>query len=836
MRAAFYWFRATRRRTWRSALAVALIAGLLGAVALAALAGARRTSSAYGRYLAATRASDAFVNVPGAAPGFPLTEPLTLIARLPGVIASAGYVGLAANPVVHGRVDDSFTTNNLIGSDDGPSFTADGFGQDQMTVLAGRLPASGSTGQIALTPLIARLFGVGVGGRVTYQMYRQDPTTFQTYLDGRRTFLVTAIVDIAPVLVDQADETEGGILPPSATRKLLTSYEFAWVGVRLARGTAGIPQLQHHLATLATEVQRQVLLRTHQQLPGLTFNITRSDIIRDEVQQAIRPQAVALAVFGLIAAAAMLVLVGQGLAPILSRARPDVAAARALGATRVQAAVAIALPGGVAIVTGMILAVAGAVALSPLAPIGPVRQFDPARGAEADGLVLGAGTAALTAILLGLLAIMATRASVSRPADGAARVSAIARTTARSGLPAPAVVGSRNALQLGSGTRAVPIRSTLLGSVAAVTAVTAIAVFGASLGGLINHPARYGWNWDVLLQAEGGYGNWSPSVMSRLVDRQPAVAAWSSFGFAQVPIDNTVVPVLGLERNRGSVEPPTTGGRPLSGDDQIELGTVTLRQLGKHIGDTVTVGAPPYRRSLTIVGTVTLPSFGVALTDHVSLGRGAMLSERALLAIEGSATANPSSAAAASQVLPSAVAIDLVPGTSAAQRARLVQQITSANPDGTPGGTYEMGGHLANAIVNAAKMGDQPLALALGLAAAAIASLALTVLASVLRRRREYALLKALGMTRTQIRGIVVWQTSIILTVAAVIGGPLGVAVGRWSWVNFADSLGVAPVTDIPLPALLLGFAALLLAGNLLASGPARIAARTPPAAILRTE
>jgi hypothetical protein len=58
----------------------------------------------------------------------------------------------------------------------------------------------------------------------------------------------------------------------------------------------------------------------------------------------------------------------------------------------------------------------------------------------------------------------------------------------------------------------------------------------------------------------------------------------------------------------------------------------------------------------------------------------------------------------------------------------------------------------------------------------------------------------------------------------------------RWSWVNFADSLGVVPVTDIPLPALLLGFAVLLLAGNLLASGPARIAARTPPAAILRTE
>jgi hypothetical protein len=36
---------------WRPALAVALVGGLLGAVALAGVAGARRTSSAYGRYL-----------------------------------------------------------------------------------------------------------------------------------------------------------------------------------------------------------------------------------------------------------------------------------------------------------------------------------------------------------------------------------------------------------------------------------------------------------------------------------------------------------------------------------------------------------------------------------------------------------------------------------------------------------------------------------------------------------------------------------------------------------------------------------------------------------------
>ena len=52
MNAALYYWRATRRRALRRAVVVALVCGLLGTVALGALAGARRTDSAYGRYLA----------------------------------------------------------------------------------------------------------------------------------------------------------------------------------------------------------------------------------------------------------------------------------------------------------------------------------------------------------------------------------------------------------------------------------------------------------------------------------------------------------------------------------------------------------------------------------------------------------------------------------------------------------------------------------------------------------------------------------------------------------------------------------------------------------------
>ena len=63
-----------------------------------------------------------------------------------------------------------------------------------------------------------------------------------------------AIVDIPPVLVDQADIDEGAIVPPGATRQLARFYEYAWVGVRLAHGAAGIPALQRQLSGLSRQL------------------------------------------------------------------------------------------------------------------------------------------------------------------------------------------------------------------------------------------------------------------------------------------------------------------------------------------------------------------------------------------------------------------------------------------------------------------------------------------------------------------------------------------------------------------------------------------------------
>jgi hypothetical protein len=795
-------------------LTVALIGGLLGTVALGALAGARRTASAYGRYLASINASDVFVDIPG-----PSLPAIPRIAALPGVRESAAWVGLAAYPVIHGRVDDSFAASDLVGS-----FNGELFRQDRMTVLAGRLPRLGSVGEIALTPAAAREFGVGVGGRVTWQFYGIRLPSGTPYPAGRSTFVVTGTVVVPPVLTDQFDDVpNAAVLPPAATARYLRGqFQYAWVGLRLTAGAAGIPALQSEIDGLHNS--------------QLLFSIRRMDIVHNEVQQAIRPQAVALAVFGVLAALAMLVLVGQGLAQLLSRSAGEVSVLRAVGAARGQAALAAGLEGGIAVVAGVVLAVVGAYAVSPLAPIGPVRRFDPARGFEADPLVLAGGGVVLALVLLGVLSLLAWRAVRPAGRKPAVRPSVIAVAAAAAGLPVPAVIGARHALERGSGPRPAAVRASLAGSAAAVTAVVMAAVFGASLNGLVSHPARYGWNWDLLIQAEGGYGNWKPAVMDRLVDHQPGVTGWSQFGFSQVLIDGREVPVMGLQREVGSVGPPTTSGHPLAGPGQIELGTSTLRQLGKQVGGQVRVGTGKTARNLTIVGTVTLPSFGLIFADHVSLGRGALLPESTLLAIQDVTAGVPSQrAAAAFPAFPSAVAIDMAPGTSADAR-RLVSRIASADPDGSPGSMYPLGPQRGAAILNAAQMGSQPLALAMGLAAAAVLAVALTVLASVRQRRRQLAMLKALGLRRGQLRAIVAWQVSIILVIAAAIGVPAGVAAGRWAWATFGGVVGFVPASIVPVLPVVLGFVALLAAGNLLAVVPALIAARTPPAVALRAE
>ena len=99
-------------------------------------------------------------------------------------------------------------------------------------------------------------------------------------------------------------------------------------------------------------------------------------------------------------------------------------------------------------------------------------------------------------------------------------------------------------------------------------------------------------------------------------------------------------------------------------------------------------------------------------------------------------------------------------------------------------------------------MGTTPAILGAGLALGAVSALALTLVASVRRRRREFALLKTLGFVRRQLAAAVAWQSSIAVAIGVLIGVPVGVLLGRILWDLFAHEIDALPMPDVPGPPL----------------------------------
>ena len=133
-------------------------------------------------------------------------------------------------------------------------------------------------------------------------------------------------------------------------------------------------------------------------------------------------------------------------------------------------------------------------------------------------------------------------------------------------------------------------------------------------------------------------------------------------------------------------------------------------------------------------------------------------------------------------------------------------------------------------------MGTTPALLGLALALGATSALGLTLVASVRRRRREFAMLKTLGFTRRQLAASVAWQATISVGIGVVIGVPCGIVAGRFLWDLFADQIYVVPDPAVPI-ALIVGIGlGALVAANLVAALPGWVAARTRTALLLRAE
>ena len=169
-----------------------------------------------------------------------------------------------------------------------------------------------------------------------------------------------------------------------------------------------------------------------------------------------------------------------------------------------------------------------------------------------------------------------------------------------------------------------------------------------------------------------------------------------------------------------------------------------------------------------------------------------------------------------------------------AAAARLTAAVTKA---GCPIGAYAVtSDQRPGDIKNYAEIRDTPLLLAAVLALLAVGTLAHVLLTGVRRRRRDLAVLKTLGLVRSQVLRVVAWEATALAAAALLAGLPLGILAGRWAWVMFAGSAGVSGLADVPVPLVLLAVPVTLALGSIIAAVPGWDAARVRPASILRTE
>jgi hypothetical protein len=807
MSAVWYWSVRSMRRKARAYVGAAVLLALIGGLTLASFAGARRTASAYPRFRQAGGALDVQVN----AGDFEAQNP-EVAGQMPGVIASATYLAFLGGPLMANGEPDFNSTGEIVGSLDGLYFT-----RDRFAVTTGRMPDLSRPDEVVINETLASQ-GMELGYRFDLGIF--DPAQEEAVYSesppppvGVQNVTVVGI-GLFPNEVVQDDTDRYGrlLLTPAFTEQFRDYVTYAWTAVEVEGGAAGVERFKRdYLAALP---------------PGAPASFRETAGVVARTQVAVRPLAVALAVFGALAALATLLLVGQALVRLVRSDRDDVATLRALGAGPLLLS-GITAPGVVlTIVAGALGAMGTAAALSPLAPIGPMRRVEADPGVSFDWTVLGLGTC-----LLALVLVLVTVAAGVRQAPhrqhvlagvAAGRPSALARALSTTRLPVPAVAGVRMALESGGGRSAVPARAALGGAIVAVMALVAALVFGTSIGSLVDKPRQYGWDWDLTVMDEVGYGDIDTDKAAELLDDDPAVAAWTGVYFQSVDLDGADIPAIGVQPG-APVTPPMLSGRPVQGRGEVVVGSRTLAALGKRVGETVVLAPGEEARPLRIVGTAVFPTVGPLIGAYTSLGDGAMMQYDQIPGWDEISAG------------PKALFIRFAPG---ADRDAATERI-GAGVEGIgvfPGSAVPLPVQRPAEIVNYAAMGSTPALLAAVLVVAAVASLGLTLASGVGRRRRDLSILKALGFTRGQVSSTVVWQSSIIVAAGLLAGVPLGIALGRWLWILFAERLPVLAQPAVPVLALAGVGCALMLLANVVAAVPARVAGRTPVASILRSE
>ncbi|MCA1833853.1 MAG: hypothetical protein LC750_14220, partial [Actinobacteria bacterium] len=386
--------RAELRSGWKTMLALGILVGIAGGLVIGAVAGARRTDSAYDRFIAASNTAQVLMPNGGAIFGFAEID-FDKVVAFPEVADSARLSFLIAS----GRTSNGVEFLPIAGRNQFVPFVS-GDGKfdrvlNRMRAVTGRLPNPRATDEIAISYSFATRYHVKAGDTFMLQLFQPSDLQHVTIFPvGTGSRVLTHIVGV---------EAAPGELPPGngyPPIHLTTAFYD-----RYARGMAAFDALA-------------VKLKSDADLPAFRDRVDREGItpgprgVRtiqlfssiDEgkpVQRSIHVQAVALWLLALLGGISALLIVSQTLSRQASLESGDNETLRGLGMTGANLR-NVALIRLVAIaLLGSMVTVGVAFALSPLTPIGLAHIVEPRHGSSFDVVALGAG-----AVLLALLVVV----------------------------------------------------------------------------------------------------------------------------------------------------------------------------------------------------------------------------------------------------------------------------------------------------------------------------------------------------------------------------------------------------------------------------------------------
>jgi hypothetical protein len=735
-------------------LGLAVLAAVSIAAVLATLAGSRRADTSFDRFLASSRSGDALYFLPGAG-----TEVMDALRSIEGVEIVAPFTYVAAYPE---GVDEAFAQEG------GAFVSLDGqwlVDVDRPRVLEGRSLDGAGAQEMVVNEVWARSVGAGPGDVVRMRTISPEQAVGEDAGDEPAGPVIDmTVIGIVRAPLDISANAGGAIayLPVAFADRYEGEVGFVSGGasIVLAEGTSGFERF----AAAAQSVSDSPEVAVDAAAAGYAG-----------VGDAIDVQVVALRVIAAVLALVGVVIVGQAAGRRVAANSAAVPSLRAVGFTRGQLAATLLAPIVPIAVASALGGALLAVAASPLFPRGLARAADPSPGVRVDLTVLVVGGLAAMVLLLliaGVAVLRLVLAGNRGPGRSTPRLS-FADRLQRLGLPVTAVQGVRYATTRGIEGAPVPVGAAIASIAVGLTGVLAAIVFGSSLGRVIDSPARHGVPFDA--QARLGLDIDPDERSAEDVAADPAVARLTEVDYADgVVIDGEGIPGYGIRAIEGPPAVTVVDGRPPARMDEAMLCSDSMERLDASIGSMIDGAGVDGPVPLRVVGRCL-----VAIIADGDYDQGIVLTQDGLRQLE----------------------------TDSLEREYFIGWARGADIDGATerlrGAGLAVGGASPpSAIINLEGARGYPGIVIALLAIVAAGGLAHAVTTTGRRRRRDLAVLRAIGFTRAQTAGVLLWQAAILVVIGLGIAVPLGIAIGRAGWRIEARSLGAAADIAIPLPSL----------------------------------